>query len=637
MTDGTFKDACDKADDEKKKADEKEKRKQESQAKKLTKLAAERTYRSAAGADGNDAGDEWQDVKPSGLFHTSDQIAFADVECGGRRETYRIRSRGFRQWLTRAYYQTEEALPSSEALQQALGLIEALACIDGPQREVFTRVGGARGKIYIDLVNDAWQVIEIDASGWRVLDSKQAPVRFRRSPGMLPLPLPVIGGSVDWLREYLNVKSNDDFELALAWLLAAMRDRGPYPVLALMGEQGSAKSTFATILRSLVDPNTAALRSFPREDRDLLVAASNGWIVAFDNVSAIPAWLSDSLCRLSSGGGFATRKLFSDNEEEIFSAQRPAVLNGIEDFVNRPDLADRAIFLTLEQIPEERRRADQALQAELEQVRPVILGALLDRMVVGLARLPQIELPRKPRMADFALWGTACERTPGSFMRAYEHNRANAAEVTLEYDLVASAVRALMRNQNEWVGTAAELLTALGNLTDENLRRSRDWPRTPRGLSGRLRRAASNLRRAGIEVGFVREGHERQRNIHITALPRQPDKEGIQPSASSSPSEDGKNRSDGKDLGADGRDDGTRTVDGGLDPTVRATIRSNPLKTNSGDDANGADCRIHTLSGRACAHCGKASPIPNEVAVDGVTVWLHQDCERTYLDPQSPK
>jgi hypothetical protein len=590
MTD-TFERACEEAD-------EKEKKKKETQAQKLAKLAAERTYRS------DDAdGDDWQDVRPGGLFHTSDQVAYADVECLGRRETHRVRARGFRQWLIRGYYQAEGAPPSSEALQQALSLIEAQACIDGPQRDVFTRVGGARGKIYIDLANEAWQAIEIDAGGWQVLDSKQVPVRFRRAPGMLSLPVPITGGSVDWLREYLNVKSEEDFELALAWLLAAMRDRGPYPVLAVVGEQGAAKSSFTAILRSLVDPNTASLRSFPREDRDLLIAALNGWVIAFDNVSVIPAWLSDSLCRLSTGGGFATRKLYSDSEEEIFNAQRPAVLNGIEDFVNRPDLADRAIFLTLEQIPEERRRADRALQAELEQVRPVILGALLERMVVGLARLPQAELPRKPRMADFALWGTACERIPGSFMRAYEHNRASAVEVTLEHDLVASAVRLLMRSRSEWTGTAAELLAVLANFADENLRRGKDWPRTPRGLSGRLRRAAPNLRKIGIDVVFAREGHAGPRIIHITTLPRQPDKGGEQPSPSSPAPEDWKNRSTGNGLGGDG----TVTVDGGLQPTVTHTDTANLLKTSGGDGADGGDGDLPPHSGASepvCHHCG---------------------------------
>src|SRR5262245_64966627 len=114
-----------------------------------------------------------------------------------------------------------------------------------------------------------------------------------------------------------------------------------------MGEQGSAKSTFATILRSLVDPNTAPLRSFPREDRDLFIAASNGWIVGYDNVSRVPPWLSDALCRLATGGGFSTRKLYTDDEEQLFNAQRPTILNGIEDFIDRPDLDSGTIVLKL--------------------------------------------------------------------------------------------------------------------------------------------------------------------------------------------------------------------------------------------------------------------------------------------------
>jgi len=352
-----------------------------------------------------------------GLFHTSGRIAYADIEVLGWRETWPVRSRGFRHWLVRIFYETTGMAPNSEALQTALALCEARAVFDGPERGVFTRVGGVNGKIYIDLADERWQAIEASSAGWKVLDSKQVPIRFRRAPGMLALPEPKAGGTVDALRAFLNVKSDGDFELALAWLLAAMRDRGPYPVLALMGEQGSAKTFFGTTLRSLVDPSTAPLRSFPREDRDLYIAASNGWVVGYDNVSRIPSWLSDALSRLATGGGCSTRKLYTDDEEQLFSAQRPTVLNGIEDFVGRPDLADRTIFLTLEPIPEERRKADQVLQQELNRARPQIIEALLNLVVVGLQRLPRTRLERLPRMADFALWGTACEQMPGAFTR----------------------------------------------------------------------------------------------------------------------------------------------------------------------------------------------------------------------------
>ena len=105
-------------------------------------------------------------------------------------------------------------------------------------------------------------------------------------------------------------------------------------MLVLSGEQGSAKSTFSGILRALVDPNTAPLRALPREDRDLFIAATNGHVLAFDNVSGLPAWLSDTLCRLATGGGFAVRQLYTDQDEVLFDATRPMILNGIEDFVD---------------------------------------------------------------------------------------------------------------------------------------------------------------------------------------------------------------------------------------------------------------------------------------------------------------
>ena len=177
------------------------------------------------------------------------------------------------------------------------------------------------------------------------------------------MAIPVRGGSVQALRSFLNVRSDSDFVLVIAWALACLRNRGPYPVIVLSGEQGSAKSTFLAILRALLDPNTALLRALPREDRDLFIAASNGHVLAFDNVSGLPAWGSDTLCRLATGGGFAVRQLYSDQDEALFDATRPVALNGIEDIVTRPDLADRALFLTLEPIPEECRRPEKELWA----------------------------------------------------------------------------------------------------------------------------------------------------------------------------------------------------------------------------------------------------------------------------------
>ena len=122
---------------------------------------------------------------------------------------------------------------------------------------------------------------------------------------MLPLPTPKTGGHIDGLREFVNVADKDQWVLLVAWLVAALRPQGPYPVLALLGEQGTAKSTTQELFRSLIDPNVAPLRAAPTDVRDVMIAASNGWCVCFDNLSSMEPWLSDCLCRLAAGGGFA--------------------------------------------------------------------------------------------------------------------------------------------------------------------------------------------------------------------------------------------------------------------------------------------------------------------------------------------
>lgn len=452
------------------------------------------------------------------LFHSADGTAFGDIRIDGHRETWPVRAKGFKRWLTQQFFDATGGAPSSEALGSALNVIEAKAHVEGPELPVFIRVGGVEGKLYLDLCDDTWNAVEVTSTGWRVVE--EPPVRFRRTVGMLPLPEPSSGGSVDVLRSFLNVKSDNDFVLVVAWALAVLRNRGPYPVIVLSGEQGSSKSTFSAILRALLDPNTAPLRALPREDRDLFIAANNGHVLAFDNVSGLPSWISDTLCRLATGGGFAVRQLYTDQDEVLFDAVRPVILNGIEDIVTRSDLADRAVFLNLEAIPEEGRRLEAELWAAFEAERPKILGTLLDAVVTGLKLLPETQLERLPRMADFALWASACETAiwpSGTFWSAYCGNRDEAVENVIEADPVAAAVRALMLERREWSGTASDLLAALSEEAGEPVAKSKTWPASPRALSGRLRRMATFLRKVGIEIGHIREGRARSRTIVLTA------------------------------------------------------------------------------------------------------------------------
>jgi hypothetical protein len=186
-------------------------------------------------------------------------------------------------------------------------------------------------------------------------------------------------------------------------------------------------------------------------------------LLAFDNLSGLPACLSDALCRLATGGSFALRQLYTDDDEVLFQAARPLLVNGIEEIITRPDLADRSIFLTLPPVADARRQSERELRRQFELARPRILGALLDLVVHGLGTLPCMELDRLPRMADFALWAAACEtalRPAGTFGRAYEANRRAAIEGIIDADPVAARVREIMAERNSWTGSAADLLRA---------------------------------------------------------------------------------------------------------------------------------------------------------------------------------
>jgi hypothetical protein len=452
------------------------------------------------------------------LFHTAIGTAFIDIEIDGHRETWPVRGKLLRSWLRRRHYeQTGEAL-TGDSIRSMLDLLEARAQFDAPERTIHVRSAEHEGRIYLDLTDKEWRAVEIGPDGWRIIGSP--PVRFRRAAGMLPLPLPQRGGSIDALASLLNLPTANDFVLTVAWLLAALRPGGPYPLLAVVGEQGSAKTALTKILRALIDPNAAPARSLAREERDLMISANNGHALAFDNLSGLPSWLSDALCRLASGGSFALRQLFTDEDEILFHATRPVILNGIEDVVCRADLADRAIFLTLGPIADDRRRSERELWREFESERPRILGALLDGAVRGLQKLPQIRLEKPPRMADFALWATACETAfwpQDTFMHAYDANRQAAIDSIIEADPVATFVRDIMAERSTWTGKASDLLQA--RLSEKNVpERSASWPKNPRALAARLRRCQTFLRTAGIEISFGREGPAGSRIIRMASL-----------------------------------------------------------------------------------------------------------------------
>ena len=456
-------------------------------------------------------------VRDLTLFHTPDREAYATGVMEGHREAWLISGKTFRMSLTRQFLQDQGKAPPTQVLNDMVQALEAQA-FGKSEQPVFYRVASLGDATYLDLAAAGRRVVKITADEWRLIEAPA--VSFVRSGENHALSPPAAGGTLDPLRGLLNLASEEDWQLLVGWLIGACRAVGPYPILVLQGEQGTAKSTVAKMLKYLLDPSPALLRSCPRNEQDLFIAARHAHVLAFDNLSGLLPWQSDAFCRLATGGAFATRRLFSDGDEVILQAQRPVILNGIDNLMTRHDLIDRSIVLTFLPIPDSARRTDKEMWEHLTAIRPAVLGGLMTAVQSAMANRDRVVLSRLPRMADFAAWVTAAESglgwEPETFLRAYGRNRDEAIELGLEASPIASHLRTLMDSLSFWNGTATELLEKIRSTMTETEQRARSMPQSPQELSKHLTRLASALRSIGIEVIGHRQGGTGQRLITIT-------------------------------------------------------------------------------------------------------------------------
>lgn len=454
-------------------------------------------------------------IKGVKLFHTPGGDGYATIEIKGHQETWALKSKSFITWLQSEYFRRFKSALGSQVLKDALGALEGKARFEGENHEVHLRVTEYDGKVYVDLVNPEWEVVEISESGWSVI--KNPPVRFRRSSGALALPKPIRpeeGFEIGEFREFINVGTDEDFKLAVAWLIQAFNPSGPYLVLVVHGEQGSAKSSTVKFIRDLIDPNDAPLRRAPKGSDDLMVSAKGNWILAFDNMSRLQDWLSDDLCCVATGAGLAKRGLYTDDEECVLKARRPIILNGIDEFVTRGDLASRTVTLHLPVISGAKRKREVELASRFAEIRPRLLAILFDAISMALRERDRFALDEQLRMADAWHWVSAAapalgwER--GAIVDAFKRNQIASNEVVLEDSIIASGIRSLA--EIGWYGTATDLLGKLKDLHGQD-DQGIQWPKNPKRLSDELRRLSPAFRGIGIELNFSKEGGDRSRRM----------------------------------------------------------------------------------------------------------------------------
>jgi hypothetical protein len=441
------------------------------------------------------------------LCHTPEGEAFALIEVNGHQEVRLIRSKEFRQWLARIYWQEYKSVANSQGIQDALATLEGKAIFEGETAPLFIRSAFHQGTIYVDLTNDQWQVVKISAQGWEEIESNQCPVFFRRSSGAKSIAKPSRSGNLSLLSKYFG---NDAGMTALitGWLLGVLHPTAPCPVVNIQGGQGSGKSTRQEILRALIDPCTVPTQSAPREERDIVAAAYLNKVLSIDNISFLPEWLSDAFCRFATGAGYVARALFTDGESFRFSGVRAILLNGITEFATRGDLQDRSITVHLPNIDEASRKPLSEVWADFASDCPRIVGGLFDAMVRGIAAQPPIKPQWLHRMADWHIFVYNCLPNPEVFNHALRTNLDNAIASIIDTDLVAQAVVTLMEGREEWNGTSSDLTREL-RATFGTQHIPKDFPDKPEAMGNRIKRIIPHLSKIGIQITKERSGNGR--------------------------------------------------------------------------------------------------------------------------------
>jgi len=438
------------------------------------------------------------------VFHDDKKVPYVIVPNKNlSKGCYPVHSNNFKSWLSQCFYILTGKGCRLTNLNDALATIEARAKFESPTHSVYLRFAREQNRIFIDIGDDSWKVIEITQDGWKVLE--KSPVMFVRSDAMKPLPLPITGGNLDDLWQCLNITKEQRI-LVLGWVLCCLRGKEPFPILNVQGEEGSGKTFLCNIVRDLVDPSIGENRNIPTDDKELLAAIVNSAVLSLDNISKIDDRLSDTLCRVSTGGAISFRALFTNTDEVIYKIARAIILNGITDIVTRPDLLSRCISIYLEPIDDNHTKSEEEILAYYNSKKASILGVIYDLVAGGLKYLSEVQKPKKlPRLADCVIWVTAIEKgtcniPEGTFASTYSKSIKTAIEEGIDSSPAMRTLLSFMQYKSEWSGTTSLLLDELTRMTNESLTKASIWPHTPKGLSNIIKRYTPQLRKLGIEI-----------------------------------------------------------------------------------------------------------------------------------------
>jgi hypothetical protein len=434
-----------------------------------------------------------------------DGHAYIVVNVNGKLLGLRVGSRAAHQFIRS---RSDAVLKRSE-LQEIDYLAQSFAESFGRLVHVWVRVAQFPGGVEIDLSDDQLPRVRITAAG--VQEVHESETVFYRPAQMRALPRPAASGSLEQLYPYLP---SDDASrgLLLAWLTYTIAhpkaQENKFVILALTGSQGSGKTLLSKLVQRVTDPSVVSVQVLPNTAKDIAIALQNAHVVFYDNLRSFPPHIADALCIAATGGVISSRQLYTDADQQLVPLHGAVVLNGLHHFIDQPDLAQRCLRIHLPEIHGDKRRSEQAMEAEFLAAYPAIMRSLYDLTAKIFAALPTAEVTHEHRMYDFARWLAAMGDVLGHhfLQEMFSRQQAEGQRDALQENVLSAAVLQFAEAlEEEWSDTPSALWKALSDMVGPQVARSRDWPQNAIALSKRLTPMQVALRSQGVKLSFSRD------------------------------------------------------------------------------------------------------------------------------------
>lgn len=418
---------------------------------------------------------------------------------------FRVPSRQVMALVKHRFYRIKKYMPHKKIVKTVFEVLESEARFDSPKVRMFNRVANNDGALYYDLCDKRF--LKITAANWEIVPAFPLFRRFKHQQTQVE---PVSGGDPWELFNFLTIPEEDKL-LLLVFLISLFVSGIAHPVLAVFGDQGSAKSFLCNIINRLIDPTLTERIIQPKNERDLIQTLRQKYVTVLDNMSIVTQRVSDILCQVCTGGGVSYRQLYTDEGENIAQFRHVVILNSIRLPIVNADLMDRAVIFKLLRIAPEDRRPEQALWHDFNLAQPRILGGIFDSLVKAMAIYQSVKVDKLPRLADFAKWGYAIAEALGKsgdqFLEDFAQNVSRQNESVAEKNVLCQSVICLMDGKTSHLNTVSEIHTQLKKLVGLDAK-DETFPKLPHNMRGQLDLLRSTLLEHGISYQYF----DRQKN-----------------------------------------------------------------------------------------------------------------------------